>query len=94
MNRIITFFLFYLLVNYITFAQIPANDPHWKLDWEDHFNSLNTNMWEKAPYCDHGGKSYLLIEENVWVANGNLVIEVNKNSNCSIRKRNRHFKTN
>jgi beta-glucanase (GH16 family) len=83
MKKLLVFFMSLLLSFHIVFAQTPSNDPHWKLDWEDHFNTLNTNIWEKAPYCDHGGKSYLLIEENVWVANGNLVIEVNnKTASC------------
>ena len=72
-----------LLINCIIFAQTPFNDPHWKLDWEDQFNTFNTNIWLKADSCGHG-KNQLYLKEQVWVENGNLVIELtNTQSTCS-----------
>jgi len=82
----------YLFIH-IAFAQIPTdnpntNDPHWQLKWKDDFNSFDNIKWLKAHYCDHGdcervNEPQLHLEENVWVADSNLVIKIaNDGANC------------
>jgi beta-glucanase (GH16 family) len=80
MNRIIIFGLSYLLISYITFAQTPANDPHWQLKWEDNFNTFDGNRWGKGHYGVHGEGKVLYLEDQVWISNSNLVIATNNNS--------------
>jgi len=83
MNRIILYMLGYLFIHHIAFTQTPNNDPHWKLDWEDQFNNLNTNRWIIMHNGKHGDEPQLYRENQVWVSNGNLVIEVNNTKvNC------------
>ena len=65
------------------FTQTPANDPHWKLEWEDNFNSFDNSKWSKANYFDHYGEPQLYLESNVWTSGGYLVIKVNNSpANC------------
>ena len=59
------------------FGQTPVTDPHWVLDWHDEFNFFDTTIWTKGHHCDHGGEPQLYLENNVWTANGNLVIRIN-----------------
>jgi len=68
------------VVHFATFAQTPANDPHWQLNWEDQFNSFDSTKWKKARFCLHGEEPQLYIEEQIWVSNGNLVIQLNNNA--------------
>jgi len=64
------------------FAQTPANDTHWQLKWQDNFNSFDGTKWIKGDIGTQGGE-FLYLEQNVWVENGNLVIEVNNiSANC------------
>jgi len=79
MNKLITFSIL-CLTPYFVFAQTPTihNDPHWQLVWEDHFNSFDNTRWDKSHYCDHGGEPQLYLDRNVWVSNGNLVIQVKR----------------
>lgn len=60
-------------------GQTPANDPHWKLVWEDHFNTLNSNIWKVENHFDHyGGEHQVYIDDNVYLENGSLVLEIKK----------------
>ena len=63
-----------------SFAQIPANDSHWSIVWEDHFNSFNSTKWAKAHYCDHYGCPTLYLAQNAWISDGNLVIQITNNT--------------
>jgi beta-glucanase (GH16 family) len=73
-----------LLLHSMLFAQTPANAPHWKLNWEDQFNTFDNTKWKIIHNCDHYSiknnvkipQPQLYIEQNVWVSNGNLVIKV------------------
>jgi len=78
MNRIIEFLVCCMFFQHIALSQIPANDPHWKLDWQDDFNTFNNLRWSKGNYGiqDKDAKC-LYMAQNVWTANGNLVIEMN-----------------
>jgi len=82
---ILLFKMTFVLIHNIIFAQTPANDLHWQLKWQDNFSSFNSTKWIKVHNCDHGGEPQLFLEENVWVSNGNLVIEVNNiPKNCPL----------
>ena len=59
------------------FGQTLSSDPHWVLDWHDEFNFFDTTIWTKGHQCDHFGEPQLYLEDNVWTANGNLVIRIN-----------------
>jgi len=82
MNKIILLIISYLLALYVAFAQTPTYtpiDPHWQLEWEDHFNSLDQTRWIiKDRESEHNEHTFFL-EENVYTSNGNLVIKVNNN---------------
>ena len=47
MNRNIVFIVGCLLMYNLAFAQpsIYPNDPHWRLKWEDGFNSFGNTKW-------------------------------------------------
>jgi hypothetical protein len=47
MNKMIIFGLF-CSIQYLVFAQTPANYSHWQLKWEDQFDTFNINIWKKA----------------------------------------------
>ena len=78
MNKIL-FLMYYLLITVLAFSQTPGNDPHWKLNWQDNFDSFDNSRWVKAKYANHGSTPALFIEQNVRVENGHLVIEANSN---------------
>ena len=67
---------------YFCFGQTVLNDPHWKLVWEDDFNSLDTSTWIVANDFDHYGEPqvYTNRSNNVYLSNGNLVLKVHKES--------------
>lgn len=78
-----------------SFGQTPSNDPHWKLVWQDDFNTLNTAIWKVANNFDHysgdPNKTFIQGEpqvytdrsDNVFVSNGNLVLRLkNETYNC------------
>jgi beta-glucanase (GH16 family) len=72
----------FLILN-TSFAQTPANDPHWQMKWQDEFNTFDNSKWGKAHYSDHYGEPQLYFKENVWVSNGNLVIKItNDGGDC------------
>ena len=80
MNKRIILYFCGLLVCCTSIAQTQSNDPNWQLKWEDQFNTFNTNRWEKAKYVIHGDnppEPQLYLENQVWTANGNLIIEIN-----------------
>jgi len=79
MNRLFIIVMSCLLMHNIAFMQTPANDPHWQLIWEDQFTDPNLSQWWKSHNSDHDGEPQLYLNHNVWVSNGNLVIEVNNN---------------
>jgi len=74
MKNYIIFIL--LLSPFILIGQIPPNDQHWQIVWEDNFDFFDDNIWLKRDYCDHNGEPQLYLEENVWTENGKLVIKV------------------
>lgn len=75
--------LFFILISKFSFGQIPGSDPHWQLLWEDHFNSFDNSRWVKSHYCDHGGETVLMLEQNANVTGGNLIITADNNpTNC------------
>ena len=76
-TRIILVIIGYLLITNNSIAQTPATDPHWKLKWQDDFNSFDSNRWTKADTAIHGDEPQLYLKNQVWTSNGNLVIEVN-----------------
>jgi beta-glucanase (GH16 family) len=59
-------------------GQIPGSDPHWKLIFEDQFDSIDPAVWEMAHHFDHYGEPqvYTNREENVHVSEGELVLRV------------------
>ena len=77
MKRIIILFLSSVLIYHITFSQIPTNDPHWQLKWEDNFDTFNTNKWIKADSSSNENRPQLYLANQVWTSGGNLVIEWN-----------------
>jgi len=82
MKKQLTLIIGYWLFCIFAFAQTPTNDPHWQLKWADNFDNFDTfneTIWIKAHLGDHGGEPQLFLKQNVWVANGNLVIEINNN---------------
>ena len=40
MNKILLFFMSFLLIHYFALSQTPVNDPHWQLVWEDNFKGV------------------------------------------------------
>lgn len=67
------------------FGQTPANDPYWKLVWQDDFNSttLDNTKWTIIDWAD-GNNATLYIKNNVTINNGNLVLTVRNNPvNCA-----------
>jgi len=80
MNKIIIFIFCCLIIPSCSFAQTPANDPHWQLKWYDEFDTFNPNKWFVAHNEIAGPNTkepQLYRAEQVWVENGNLVIVVN-----------------
>lgn len=73
-------FIALLLQTMIMRAQTPLNDPHWKLVWEDNFDSLNTNIWLVQDNFDHWGEQTVYIDDNVYCQNGNLTLEIKNES--------------
>jgi beta-glucanase (GH16 family) len=71
--------LLLLIFTELSFGQTPGNDTHWQLIWQDDFQYFDNNKWIKANYCDHGGEPILLLEQNAYVSNGNLVFKVDNN---------------
>ncbi len=84
---------FVCLLNINIRAQIPSNDPHWKLIFEDDFTTLNTSAWKVFNNFDHYAGVYnpplpaeswlrklvfLNKSTNVRVDNGALIIQMNK----------------
>ncbi len=58
------------------FSQTPLTDPHWELLWEDHFNTLNTDIWNVRNNYDHWGYEWQVYRDNnVRIDNGVLVLE-------------------
>ena len=65
---------------YIVDAQIPSNDPHWQLVWEDNFDYLNTDKWRVLDWAKHGNEPQLYLDDNVSISDdGELVITIEKN---------------
>lgn len=60
------------------FGQTPINDPHWKLIWEDQFNSFDDAKWQKSNNFDHDGEPQLYLSQNVSTLNGNLVLTLKR----------------
>ncbi len=60
-------------------AQLPPEDRHWQLIFEEAFDSLDTQTWKVANNFDHYGEPqvYTNRPENVIVKDGELVIQVN-----------------
>jgi beta-glucanase (GH16 family) len=69
-----------LFMYIVSFAQIQNVDPHWQLKWEDHFNSFDNSKWIKMEYGRHGEEPQLYRNNNVWVYDGTLVLQVNNNA--------------
>ena len=68
-----------LVIPFLGIAQTPLNDPHWQLKWEDTFDSLNTDRWQKKDQFDqYGQQAQIFIEENVLVKDGNLEVWTKK----------------
>jgi beta-glucanase (GH16 family) len=70
--------LFFLIVScsFSLLGQLPSNDPHWVLIWEDNFNSLDTSKWFIQDNFDHYGDKHVYIKNNVYVDSGMLVCEL------------------
>ncbi|NLJ81890.1 MAG: family 16 glycosylhydrolase [Bacteroidales bacterium] len=84
MNKITMLIMSCLLMHQIGLTQIPANDPHWQLKWQDDFNMFNSVIWVKADSAARedrknpkNSEPQLYLGNQVWTSNGNLVIEVN-----------------
>ncbi len=75
MKKTIMLSVVYLFAQVLVSGQTPANDPHWQLQWADHFDSLDTTRWLRA---DYGGRVMQLYRKtNISVSNSNLVITLN-----------------
>ncbi len=72
---------FILLFSLYSVSQTPANDLHWQLLWEDNFNFFDQTKWLKVDWAKHGDDPQLILANNVWIANGNLVIKTDNSSN-------------
>ena len=71
--------LLFLLFPFIAIAQTPNDDPHWQLKWEDQFDSLNSEVWQKKDQFDqYGQQIQVFIKENVNFIDGNLALSVKK----------------
>jgi len=46
-----TILLIPLLSCFLIFGQTPSNDPHWRLVWEDNFNSFDASKWLKVDWA-------------------------------------------
>jgi len=83
MNRTIVFLMGCLLMQNIVFSQTPTYvpiDPHWQLQWQDEFDTFDNSRWGKGNYGVGSNLGVVIyMNEQVWVSNGNLVIEVNNN---------------
>ena len=76
-----TLLIIMLFNSLMLFGQIPANDSHWNLVWEDNFNSLDTDIWNVQHEFDHWGgepQVYTNRSSNVTVNNGNLELILNR----------------
>jgi len=60
-------------------AQTPTyqNDTNWQLKWEDNFDTFNANRWIKADSSGNDGRPQLYLANQVYIENGNLVLELN-----------------
>lgn len=81
--------LFPIVISLWSFGQLPPNDPHWELDWEDNFNTFNSAIWAKADHYDHNSanngykEKQVFLPNNVYVQNGSLVCELkNETYSC------------
>ncbi len=61
-------------------AQLPPDDPHWRLVFNESFDSLDLSIWKVANNFDHYGEPqvYTGRKENVFVRNGILVLKILK----------------
>ncbi|MCL2313024.1 MAG: glycoside hydrolase family 16 protein [Firmicutes bacterium] len=83
MNKIVELVFFCLFLTTTALAQTPANDPHWQLKWYDEFGAFNPDKWFVAHNEIHKPDTkepQLYRAEQVWVENGNLVIEVSNDT--------------
>lgn len=69
-------------------AQLPPEDTHWQLIFEDQFDSLDAQIWTVANNFDHYGdpQVYTNRPENVFIEDGQLILQVrNENYKCTER---------
>lgn len=67
-------------------AQLPPEDQHWQLIFEEAFDSLDQQIWTVANNFDHYGEPqvYTNRSENVFIEDGQLILQVRKeNYRCS-----------
>ncbi|HER10020.1 MAG TPA: glycoside hydrolase family 16 protein [Bacteroides sp.] len=79
MNRCTSFIC--LLVSWsVAIAQTPATDPHWRLVFDEPFDSIDPAVWKVAHHFDHYGEPqvYTGRESNVSAKDGELVLRVSK----------------
>lgn len=69
-------------------AQLPPEDHHWQLVFEDQFDTLDTQIWTVANNFDHYGEPqvYTNRPENVFIEDGQLILQVrSENYKCTER---------
>lgn len=61
-------------------AQLPPEDTHWQLIFEDQFDSLDQQVWTVANNFDHYGEPqvYTNRSKNVFIEDGELILQVRK----------------
>jgi len=78
--RLTILFLIHCSITCFLTAQLPPEDKHWRLVFEEQFDSLNRDTWKVANNFDHYGEPqvYTNRPENVFVENGELILQVRK----------------
>ena len=79
MRRVLTI-LFLSAVFTGIHGQLPPEDPHWHLVFDEPFDSLDRSFWTVANDFDHYGEPQVYTDrnENVYVEDGKLMLQVRK----------------
>jgi beta-glucanase (GH16 family) len=80
MTRFLLLWIFLLVVPGWTRGQVPATDRHWRLVFEDTFDSIDHSVWKVAHHYDHYGEPQVYTNRtgNISIDSGELVLTVRK----------------
>ena len=73
-------------------TQVGFKHGKWTLEWSDEFDFLDERIWNIAEHFDHYGEPQVYLKENVSATDGNLVIDIKKETyTCPKNAENKWF---